>query len=232
VVVTGIWNIFGKLALPAVALALLAVVGGVSSGLFAAAVVGMVLLLVALSVGYIGFRSEAGAMTVGVIGGRAVARVSAWVRRPRTPDGGAIALRFRRDTIGLLRRRGWPLTGAMLVSQLSVFVVLLVSLRAVGVTASEAGWVELLAVFAVTRLASAVPLTPGGIGFVELGLAGALIALGCPNAEVVAGVLVFRAMSFFLPVFFGLATYMVWKRELRWRVTPEATATGLQASSS
>ena len=91
---------------------------------------------------------------------------------------------------------------------------------------------ELLAVFAVTRLASAVPLTPGGIGFVELGLAGALIALGCPNAEVVAGVLVFRALSFFLPVFFGLATYVVWKRELRWRVAPGPTVGGLQASSS
>ena len=141
VVVTGIWNIFGKLALPAVALALLAVVGGVSSGLYAAAVVGMVLLLVSVAVGYVAFSSEAGAATVGAIGGRMVARVSAWVRRPRRPDGGDIAVRFRRDTIGLLRRRGWSLTGAMLASQLSVFLVLLFSLRgSASPRARPAGW--------------------------------------------------------------------------------------------
>ena len=189
VIVTGIWNIFGKLGLPVVALALLALSGGVGSGVLAAAVVGVALLLVAVVVGYVIFSSEPGARRVGVICGRVVSRMSCWIRSPRSPDGGDIAVRFRHDTIGLLRNRGWRLTGAMLVSQLSVFLVLLWSLRAVGITASEAGWVELLAVFAVTRLASAVPLTPGGIGFVELGLAGALLALGCPNAEVVAGVL-------------------------------------------
>ena len=211
VVVTGVWNVFCKLGLPVVALALVAMTGGVSSGLVAAAVVGVIVLALVVGIGFVVCASEQGAARVGTIGGRIIARVSRIVRHPVSGNGADVAVRFRRDTIGLLRDRSGWLTAATLLSQLSVFLVLLWSLRAVGVTAGEVGWIEILAVFAVTRLISAVPLTPGGIGLVELGLAGALIALGGLEAEVVAGVLVFRVLTFFLPIPLGLATYLVWK---------------------
>jgi uncharacterized membrane protein YbhN (UPF0104 family) len=45
--------------------------------------------------------------------------------------------------------------------------VLLVALRDVGVSDAEVSWAQVLAVFAFARLATAIPLTPGGIGFVE-----------------------------------------------------------------
>jgi uncharacterized membrane protein YbhN (UPF0104 family) len=45
--------------------------------------------------------------------------------------------------------------------------VLLVTLRHVGVSDAEVSWAEVLAVFAFARLATAIPLTPGGAGFVE-----------------------------------------------------------------
>lgn len=218
VVVTGVWNVFCKLGLPVVALALVAMTGSVSNGLVAAAVVGVIVLALALGIGYVVCSSERGAAQVGTIGGRVVSWVARVMRHPVSSDGADVAVRFRRDTIGLLRDRSGRLTAATLLSQLSVFLVLLGSLRAVGVTAGEVGWIEILAVFAVTRLVSAVPLTPGGVGLVELGLAGALIALGGPDPEVVAGVLVFRVFTFFLPIPLGLAAYVVWKRERTWRV--------------
>ena len=83
----------------------------------------------------------------------------------------------------------------------------------------------MLAAYAVARLVSAIPITPGGVGLVELGLVGGLIAVGGPHAGVVAGVLVFRVLSFFLPLPFGLATYVVWRRERRWR-RPAGAAPG------
>jgi hypothetical protein len=52
---------------------------------------------------------------------------------------------------------------------------------------------------------------------VALGLAGTLIAMGGANAQVVAGVLVFRALSFFVSVPLGLGTFVVWKKMQRWR---------------
>jgi uncharacterized protein (TIRG00374 family) len=149
--------------------------------------------------------------------GALVVRVGARFHRTYPRNGGDVAVQFRHDTIGLLRRRGLPLTGAIVLSQISIFLVLLFSLRAVGVSAAEVSWVEVLAAYAVTRLVSTVPITPGGIGLVELGLAGTLIAMGGGNAQVVAGVLVFRLLSFFVSVPLGLGMFVVWKKMLRWR---------------
>jgi uncharacterized protein (TIRG00374 family) len=217
VVVTGIWNVFAKLAMPVIALALIAITGEVSTALLAAAVAGVVVLVIATTLGALALASESGAHRVGELVGPLAAWVSRRLRRPEPTDAGATAVAFRRDTIGLLRDRGGRLTAAMVLSHVSVFLVLLGSLRAVGVIASEVGWIEVLAAYAVARLFSAVPITPGGIGLVELGLVGALIAVGGPHAGVVAGVLVFRVLSFFLPLPLGLASYFVWRREHGWR---------------
>jgi len=217
VVVTGIWNVFAKLAMPVIALALIAITGEVSTALIAAAIAGLVVLAIAIAVGSLALASETGARRVGELAGPFAGWVNRRLRRPAPTDTGATAVLFRRDTIGLLRDRGGRLTAAMVLSHVSVFLVLLWSLRAVGVSAGEVGWIEVLAAYAMARLFSAVPVTPGGVGLVELGLAGALIAVGGPHAGVVAGVLVFRALSFFLPLPFGLATYLVWRNEASWR---------------
>jgi len=76
-------------------------------------------------------------------------------------------VKFRARTIGLVEHRWVVITMTSLVSHLSLYVVLLVALRDVGVSDAEVGWAEVLAVFAFARLATAIPLTPGGLGFVE-----------------------------------------------------------------
>jgi putative heme transporter len=217
VVVTGIWNVFAKLAMPVIALALIALTGEVSAALLAAAIAGIVVLVIATALGALALASEPGARRVGEMVGPFAAWACRRLRRPEPVDTGATAVTFRRDTIGLLRNRGGRLTAAMILSHVSVFLVLLGSLRAVGVSAGDVGWVEVLAAYAVARLFSAVPITPGGVGLVELGLAGALIAVGGPSAGVVAGVLLFRLLSLFLPLPLGLASYFVWRGEHRWR---------------
>ena len=60
-----------------------------------------------------------------------------------------------------------------------------------------------LAYLASTALASASP-TPGGLGTVEGALVVALAGLGGPVAPVVAAVLVFRIVTFWLPMVPGI----------------------------
>jgi uncharacterized protein (TIRG00374 family) len=86
------------------------------------------------------------------------------------------------------------------------------------------GWVEVLAVFAFVRLLSALPVTPGGVGVVELGLTAGLVAAGGNRAKVVAAVLVFRALTYLLPIPVGVLTYVVWRRKSSWRATAEPPA--------
>jgi uncharacterized membrane protein YbhN (UPF0104 family) len=217
VMVTGIWNLFAKLVLPVIAVVAIVSTGGSAGGLVVAASVGVVVLAVTAAGAIVLLSSEAGARKVGAWIGRVVERTRRILRRPGTQDGAAAGVRFRAETIDLLRHCSVRLSAAMLVSHLSVFVVLLWSLRATGVTAAQVGAAEVLASFAIVRLASAVPLTPGGAGLVEAGLAGALIAAGGARASVVAGVLVFRTLTFVLPLPAGLATYVIWRRKARWR---------------
>ena len=108
---------------------------------------------------------------------------------------------------------------------MSLYIVLLVTLRHVGVGGAVLSWIEVLAVFAFIRLISALPITPGGVGVVELGLTvGLQVAASFATvsetvfeAKIAAAVLVFRAITFMLPVPLGAISYLIWRGNPNWR---------------
>ena len=219
VAVSGLWNIFGKLGLPVAALGLVALLGTAGGGLIAAAIAGVAALVGAIGLFAAVLRSDRLARTIGDGLAVVASRVLGWIRRPPVGDWGATAVRFRHDTIGLVRARWMRLSITTVVSQLSLYLVLLLTLRNLGVSDDQVGWAEVLAAFAFVRLLSALPLTPGGLGVVELGLTAALVAAGGQRPQVVAAVLVYRALTYLAPVPLGVATYVVWRRNGRWRRT-------------
>jgi uncharacterized protein (TIRG00374 family) len=125
--------------------------------------------------------------------------------------------KFRTRTVRLLRARWHWITLSTVVSHVSLYLVLLLALRHVGVSNSQLGWAEVLAVFAFARLLTAIPFTPGGLGVVEFALIAGLSAAGGPRAAVAAAVLIFRALTYVLPIPLGLATYVFWRRNRSWR---------------
>lgn len=220
VLLTGIGNIACKLTLPIVALVLLASYGDASAGLIGAALVGLLVLAVVVLLAATGLASERVARTIGRTVGLMSAKVRTWLRRPLRGDPGVVAMRFRRQAIGLLRRRGGRLTVGMLTYHATQFALMLVALRAVGVTAGQVSWVQALAAYSAATLLTALPVTPGGIGVMELGLAGALIAAGGAHTQVVAAVLVYRTVSLLLPLPVGAISYVVWRCKSGWRRAP------------
>jgi uncharacterized protein (TIRG00374 family) len=69
----------------------------------------------------------------------------------------------------------------------------------------------------VGQAANAIPL-PGGIGLVEGGMVGAFIAFGVGGSVAVIAVLVYRALSFWLPTLPGSAAYFQLRRTIDgWR---------------
>ncbi|WP_346133894.1 lysylphosphatidylglycerol synthase transmembrane domain-containing protein [Streptomyces carpaticus] len=90
--------------------------------------------------------------------------------------------------------------GGMLLMTMAFVLCLDASLQAFGV---ELSYPTVAVVFlAGNALGSAAP-TPGGIGAVELALTGALAAFGAPTNPALAAVLLFRLMTFWLPVLPG-----------------------------
>ena len=70
------------------------------------------------------------------------------------------------------------ITIATLAGHLTVFVLLLVCLRVTGVSDAEVTATEAFAAWALVRILGALPLTPAGVGIVEVGLTSALVAFG------------------------------------------------------
>ena len=64
-----------------------------------------------------------------------------------------------------------------------------------GVPASDVNVVEAFAAWSLVRLLGSIPITPGGLGVVELGLTTALVGFGGNQPDVVAAVLVYRFLT-------------------------------------
>ncbi len=219
---SGLWNNFAKLALPVLALALLALSATPSTGRLVAGLSGIAGLLVAVVLLGLLLRSPEGAARVGRGAGRVASAVVGLVGRPPVSGWDRATTKFRERTALLLRARWHWLTLATVVSHLSLFAVLLVALRVLGVGAGEVGTVEALAVFAFARLLTAVPFTPGGLGVVELALITGLAAAGGDRELVAAAVLVFRGLTYVLPIPLGLGTYLFWRHNRSWRREPNS----------
>ncbi|MGY1695036.1 YbhN family protein [Geodermatophilus sp. SYSU D00814] len=219
---SGLWNNFAKLGLPVLALALLAFTSPPTTGRLLAGLAGVAGLVAAVVVLGLLLHSRESAARIG----RGMGRVASAVIRPfgRPPVHGwdLATTKFRDRTALLLHARWHWLTLTTVVSHLSLFLVLVLSLRAVGVTAEQVGVVEILAVFAFARLLTAIPFTPGGLGVVELALITGLSAAGGDRALVAAGVLVFRGLTYVLPIPLGLGTYVFWRTNHSWRREPNS----------
>ena len=213
VLVSGVWNSFIKLAMPVLALALVLLQGDAGGGRILAALVGIAGLVAAIVIFALMLRSEDQARRFGLLAGRVATRLLGMVRRPPVSGWELATVKFRDRTIDLVAHRWISITVWSLVSHLSLYAVLLVCLRDVGVSDAEVGWAEVLAVFAFARLVTAIPITPGGAGLVEAALIAGLIGAGGDNSQVGAAVLIYRALTWALPILVGIGCYVWWRHQ-------------------
>jgi len=226
---TGVWNSFLKLSLPIFALGLLAVTGKATVALLIPALIGLAILAGSVVAFALMLWRKEFARRIGGGVGAAWSWLRQLVRKPPVSTWGDGAVRFRKETIHLLRKRWLPLTVTTIASHLALWLVLLLALRFIGVSAGEVTAIQSLAVFAFARLLSAAPITPGGVGFVELALIGGLYAAGHHHtdaspavfkAQITAAVLLFRTLTYGIQIPLGDFTYLVWRRRRRWLKAP------------
>jgi uncharacterized membrane protein YbhN (UPF0104 family) len=229
VLVSGVWNSFAKLALPILALALVALQGGASGARVTAALLGIAGLAAAIIVFALMLRSERYAERFGIWAGRVASRLRRLVGRGPVSGWDLAVVKFRTRTLDLLEHGWLPITVATLVSHLSLYLVLLACLRAVGVGNNQVGWAEVLAVFAFARLATAIPFTPGGAGVVEVVLVAGLVAAGGVREQVTAAVLVYRGLTWALPILVGVPCYLWLRRRAFVAADTAPSAAGVKA---
>ncbi len=205
-VVTHLVNVAAKLALPAAAVALLALTGTLPDQRFTiTALVAVAVLCVGLGLVALGVRRAGTGEHVRSHGGGEHLR-----RRRGRLAAGAFAARAREalyDTGRALSRGWWHLTSGMTAYSASHVLLLWIALHAVHSPVGPAG---ILAAYAAERLLTVVPLTPGGAGLVEVGMTGVLLGLGGSPAATAAGVLIYRAFVFGLEIPVGGVWLLSW----------------------
>ena len=211
VAVTGVWNQFANLVFPIVALALLTAVDEKHPALQTAAFLGLALLVAALALFAVALSSARRARWVGGLVARVVNVIRRVFRKPPVSWGGDSLTSFRSQTLDLLRRRWHVLTISTLAGHLAVFLVLVVCLRSLGISSGQVSLVEAFAAWSLIRILGALPLTPAGLGFVELGLSGALVAFGASNADAVAATLLYRFLTVTPTLLLGSAAIVTWR---------------------
>lgn len=206
------FNLLAKVLIPTAAVAALLVSGRQSGPLGLLTVAAVAALSALLGATAVALRTKRSTAALGGRLDRLLARAPLLRRRPLSVPLAVRLVRFRDESFDLLRRRWLSLAFWTLVGHLSVFAVLLVALRAVGVPRDDVDSVEAFAAWALVRLVTAIPITPGGIGVVELGLTAALVAAGGDNDNVVAAVLLYRLLTWLPPILLGIPAVLVWRR--------------------
>lgn len=222
--VTGIWNQFALLGFPVIALALLTLTGAENALLKTVALIALAIFVVAAGAFAAGLSFRGIARWLGDLAARVVSWALRLRRRGPVRWTGESLVAFRNEAVQLLGRRWHVITLATLAGQLTVFVLFLVSLRVLDVSPGEVSFIEAFAAWSLVRLLGSLPITPGGIGIVEVGLTSALVGFGGDNAEVVAAVLVYRALSMVPTLVLGLVAAAVFRRLEPKPSEPVATA--------
>jgi uncharacterized protein (TIRG00374 family) len=146
--------------------------------------------------------------------GHAIQSIANRVRKNHPPIVGLPQrlLAQRNETRRLLGARWRPALVVTFARILFDYLALLTALAAVGSRPRPS--LVLLAYGAAVVLAL-VPVTPGGLGFVEVGLTGALTLAGVSPGDAVFATLIYRLVSYWLPLLAGLVAYIAFRTRFK-----------------
>jgi hypothetical protein len=154
--------------------------------------------------------------------GRVVELLSNRLHRHRAPKSGlADRLVDERNTMARTLGQHWRRAVLLSVGRVAFdYFALLAAVAAVGAHPSP----SLIVVAYVSSVVLAlIPITPGGLGFVEAGLTGVLTLAGIPASAAVLATLLYRLAEYWLPMALGPFAYVGFRVSRR-RARPDAAA--------
>jgi uncharacterized protein (TIRG00374 family) len=191
--------------------------GGVSVSrtLLRALTYGMVVFALILGAGALALFTDRPLEAIGTLAQRVRNRLA----RHRKPLTNLPRLLIdERDVVrSMLGRKWWEALLYAAGNSLLDYGALLAALAAVG--ARPRASLVLLA-YVVAQLLGMVPLTPGGLGFVEVGLAATLGLAGVGVAQATLATLAYRLVAFWLPIPAGGVAYALYRRRYDQRAEP------------
>lgn len=196
-------------SLPAVALLVAALSAPIPTGLLPVAVAGSALFAVMFVVVFLLVKYDRVLLFVG----RIIESVVGWLADRLNKEWTSTAtgwLARRNEVVEALGARWFKALAAAVLNWLLDYLVLVTALYAIG---AEPRPSLVLVAFAGSAVLGMIPITPGGIGFVEVGLVGMLVASGIPGPDATLATLAYRLFQFWLPIPAGAVAYILFKRK-------------------
>ncbi len=206
-------------ALPAAGALSAAIFAPVPPGLLPVALAGLMLFVLTLGMLAMLVRFDAPLALAGALAERLSRLLPHRLTRGRVVRRGGL-LRTRDGLIAAMGRRWWWAVGAAAANWILDYLVLVAALRAIG---AEPRLSLVLLAYGAASVLSMIPITPGGLGFVEAGLTAALVVSGVGAGDALLATLAYRLFSFWLALPAGGLAYLVHRLRLRRR---QAAATG------
>jgi uncharacterized protein (TIRG00374 family) len=209
--------VFGiLLALPLLALPAILFGAPVDPGLGRAALIGGVVFILLFVAGAAAIVWDQPLLEIG----RAAQSIRNRILRKRAPLTGLPERLLReRDEVRVVLGRNW--WRALLLAAGRWVLDYLTLLAAVTAVHGDPRPSTILLAFCAAQFLGTLPLTPGGLGFVEAGLTGTLALAGVPAGAAVVATLAYRLVSFWLPIPAGGVAALLHRRLYGETVTPE-----------
>lgn len=198
------------LALPV--LSLPAILGGtpVADGLLRAAWLGLGVFVVMVLVGAVLLWSTGPLLRIGTGAQWLINRLRR--HQPPTTDLPERLLAERTLVRDALQSRWWEALLASVGRSMFDYGALLAALLAVGADPDPS---LVLLSYVASQVLAMIPITPGGLGFVEAGLTATLALAGVPGALAVVATLAYRLASYWLPLAAGPVAMALFRRRYR-----------------
>lgn len=233
----GVWDWYARISLPILAVLAIAVFAQALPWMWFVTIGGLAFVAVTVFLLSKVLRSETTAERLATWLDAVVAKVFAWIKR--TPPGTYDAvLQFRIDLRSIVTTRGWRLTAATIANHAAMATLFTASIYAVGVSRDQIPIPWVVLAFALGRFIVMIPVSPGGLGLVDLGWIG-LLTLGWQTTNpdvpvdtdlIAAGVLLFRALSLIPPIPIGLGSWVFWRTNKSWRADWKTALRGQTSS--
>ncbi len=220
----GVWDWLARISLPVIAVFGIALTGDAATWMWAVSIGGVVVVGAAVFFLVKLLDNEDLARRFALWANRVAQRVMRLVRKD-TPDIVRIIVQFRTDLNGVVRRRAGRLTIATVWNHAMMTGLFVASVYAVGIDTEMIPLPWVVLAFTLGRFLVMIPVSPGGLGLVDLGWIG-LLTLGWQTANpgvpvdtslISAGVLLFRALTLLPPILIGMATWLFWRVNTSWR---------------
>ncbi|MER7246397.1 lysylphosphatidylglycerol synthase transmembrane domain-containing protein [Kribbella sp. NPDC000426] len=147
-----------------------------------------------------------------VLVGRGAGHVIHLVKRSVTADSCAALLVIQRERVAAaFEGRWWAAALAAAANRMFDYAALVAALAALDVHVRPS---MVLLAYVVAQALAMIPITPGGLGFVDAGLTALLVLIGVSPDAALIGTLLYRLASFWLPIPLGLLAWAGWRIHL------------------